>query len=65
MELVVLNHNKEPTSVDDVILLICRQIKKAMNKPMRIFCITLLTRVSGISDTQVIQMMKKEDAVFK
>ena len=47
-----------------MVLLICKQIRFAMDKQMRIFCSDLLTRVSGVTNTIISQMMKKEDAAY-
>jgi hypothetical protein len=56
MELTVIRYNQNPNDVkrDQIILQICKQIRIAMSKEMRIFCIDLITKVIGITN-QIIE----------
>ena len=54
---VCTNKNK----VKEIVLKICKQIRMAMDKEMRIFCSFLLTELEKIDDDIVVQMMQKEE----
>jgi hypothetical protein len=47
-----------------VILLLCKQIRQAMDKDMRIFCAKLLTQLDNIDEDDINQMMQKEEFTF-
>lgn len=67
MRLIIERHNsfsEGESDVSQMVLLICKQIRFAMDKQMRIFCSDLLTKVRGITNTIISQMMKKEDAAY-
>lgn len=51
-------------SQSHVVLLICKQIRMAMDKDMRIFCAQLLTEINDIDEQIVAQMMQKEEFTF-
>jgi len=43
-----------------IVLLICEQIRMAMNKQLRIYCANLLTKIDRINEDIINQMMQKE-----
>ena len=59
-----LQTNDDPSKTDDLILLICSQIRISMHKEMRIFCIRLLTQIDNIPNNVVEVMMKKEESSY-
>lgn len=62
---MVIRLNKlKQGSTKDIVLKICKQIRGAMDKQMRIFCANLLTEIDQIDDKIVIQMMAKEEFTF-
>lgn len=70
MKLIVFKHNRMkngPTKKESlirIILLICKEIRLAMHKEMRIFCSELLMEISNVDEEIVGQMMQKEEFTF-
>lgn len=55
LQIIVDRHNslfrsKQDTDVKNIVSIICREIRNAMNKNMRIFCSNLLTRIEGLTE---------------
>ena len=63
MNLLVIQSNActDKNEVKEIVLTICKQIRMAMDKEMRIFCSFLLTELERIDDEIVVQMMQKEE----
>jgi hypothetical protein len=47
-----------------VVLIICKEIRRSIDKKMRIFCTNLFNSIEEIEDETVFQMMQKEEFTY-